>query len=81
MQNDDFSLIVRKISQCTPQILLSGIVPVRRTKPCRVDIERHISVSNLGVVKNGVAHRSEEITFLFFAWLTLPFSMAFKNTW
>jgi len=64
MQNYDFSLIIRKFPQRTSQILLPGIVPVRRTKPYRVDIERHMSISNLGVVKNGVAHTRKEIGFL-----------------
>ena len=81
MQNYDFSLIIRKFAQRTSQILLSGIVPVRRTKPCRVDIERHISILNLGIVKNGVAHTRKEIRFLVYGLAYASVLDRLQNTW
>ena len=81
MQNYDFSLIIRKFANRTSQTLLSGIVPVRRTKPCRVDIKKHISMLNLGIVKNGVAHARKQIGFLINRLAYAAVLDAFKKTW
>jgi hypothetical protein len=64
MQNYDFSLIIREFAERTPQILLSGIIPVRRTKPLRDDVESPISTLKLCIVKDRVAHTSKKIGFL-----------------
>jgi hypothetical protein len=39
------------------------MVSVWRAKPCRLDVERDVSILKLGVVENGVAYTRKKIGF------------------
>ena len=64
MQDRDLSLVIGKIAQRKSQVLFSGIVPVRRTKPRRVGLERGVSILKFSLVQHGIAYTRKDISLL-----------------